>query len=109
MSPVKWLALATCAVAACLGSAFPASAANIRGVVQFTGTGGEPKKLPVTIDQYLCGKPRRTPGTFSCRRATRSPTRSSGSRTRRPRRGPAGAPTGGTIDQNGCVFVPRSW
>ena len=42
MSPVKWLALATCAVAACLGSAFPASAANIRGVVQFTGTGGEP-------------------------------------------------------------------
>ena len=56
MSPVKWLALATCAVAACLGSAFPASAANIRGVVQFTGTGGEPKKMPVTIDQYVCGK-----------------------------------------------------
>ena len=34
----------------------PASAASIKGTVQFAGGAAEQKKLAVTIDQYVCGK-----------------------------------------------------
>lgn len=40
---------------ASLGITAHAAASNIRGVVVMTGT-VVPKKLPVTIDQYVCGK-----------------------------------------------------
>jgi len=32
------------------------TSATIRGVVQYSGALPERKKLPVTIDQYVCGK-----------------------------------------------------
>lgn len=44
-----------CVAVAWLGPTGAAAAANIRGVVVMTGT-VTPKKLPVTIDQYVCGK-----------------------------------------------------
>ena len=34
----------------------PASAASIKGTVQFVGSAPEQKKLAVTIDQFVCGK-----------------------------------------------------
>ena len=87
-------------------SAFPASAAAIRGVVQFTGTGGEPKKLPVTIDQYVCGKDKdaedlqveRAAGRAQRRRVAAEPAAG------RPR---GAAPAKVEMDQKGCVFVPH--
>jgi plastocyanin len=106
MSPVKWLALATCAVAACLGSAFPASAANIRGVVQFTGTGGEPKKLPVTIDQYVCGKDK---DAEDLQMGPQRGVRNAVVWIQNPPPGARGdaAPARVEMDQKGCVFVPH--
>jgi plastocyanin len=106
MSAVKWLALAICTVAACLGSAFPASAAAIRGVVQFTGTGGEPKKLPVTIDQYVCGKDKDAEDLqVSPQRGVRNAV----VWIQNPPPGARGdaAPARVEMDQKGCVFVPH--
>jgi plastocyanin len=51
----SFVLLAVCASVASLGVTGHADAANIRGVVVMTGT-VVPKKLPVTIDQYVCGK-----------------------------------------------------
>jgi plastocyanin len=39
-----------------LVSAVPAQAADIQGVVRYRGPAFERAKLPVTIDQYICGK-----------------------------------------------------
>lgn len=39
-----------------LVSAVPVHAADIQGVVRYRGPTAEPAKLPVTIDQYICGK-----------------------------------------------------
>jgi len=55
MSVLRPFVLAVCVGVACLGVARPAGAANIRGVVVMTGA-VVAKKLPVTIDQYVCGK-----------------------------------------------------
>src|SRR5262245_29164581 len=56
MLALRSLVLALCiGVVACLGVTADAAASNIRGVVVMTGTVA-PKKLPVTIDQYVCGK-----------------------------------------------------
>jgi len=55
MLAIRSFALAVCVSVASLGVTGHADAANIRGVVVMTGT-VVPKKLPVTIDQYVCGK-----------------------------------------------------
>ena len=52
----SWLRLVVWAFVIALAAAVPARAAAIRGVVLFAGTVEERKKLPVTIDQYVCGK-----------------------------------------------------
>ena len=39
-----------------LGSAAGASAAAIKGTVQYVGAPVQPKKLPITVDQFVCGK-----------------------------------------------------
>src|SRR5215469_6325312 len=52
----SWLRLVLWAFVIALAAAEPARAAAIRGVVLFAGTVEERKKLPVTIDQYVCGK-----------------------------------------------------
>jgi plastocyanin len=55
MSMLRALALAVCVSVAGLGIARPAGAASIRGIVVMAGAVVS-KKLPVTIDQYVCGK-----------------------------------------------------
>jgi plastocyanin len=55
MLAIRLFVLAVCVSVASLGVTGHAAAANIRGVVVMTGT-VVPKKLPVTIDQYVCGK-----------------------------------------------------
>ena len=52
---LRALTLAVGVAVTSLGVAAPVRAANIRGVVTMTGA-PTPKKLPVTIDQYICGK-----------------------------------------------------
>jgi plastocyanin len=52
---LKSLALAVCVAVGFLGAARPAAAGSLRGVVTMTGAVVQ-KKLPVTIDQYVCGK-----------------------------------------------------
>src|SRR5207237_553456 len=54
MSALRPFVLVVSVVAACLVGARPATAASIRGIVTVTGA-VTPKKLPVTIDQYVCG------------------------------------------------------
>ena len=55
MTPILAVALAIITVFALVAPGM-AQAAGIRGVVNMTGTPPPPKKLPVTIDQYVCGK-----------------------------------------------------
>jgi plastocyanin len=55
MFALRSLVLGVCFGIAPLGVTGHAAASNIRGVVVMTGT-VVPKKLPVTIDQYVCGK-----------------------------------------------------
>ena len=55
MSRVMRYVLVLCVAVSVMVAAVPAGAGVIRGVVVFTGA-MEQKKLPVTIDQYICGK-----------------------------------------------------
>jgi plastocyanin len=105
MSAVTWFALAT-GLIAWLGPALPVSAGAIRGVVQFTGAGGEPKKLQVTIDQYVCGKDKDVEDLqVGAQRGVRNAVvwlenPPPGSRGEVP-------PAKVEMDQKGCVFVPH--
>jgi len=51
----RWPMLLACTLVVILGPALPIQAATIRGVVTYASS-VESKKLPVTIDQYVCGK-----------------------------------------------------
>src|SRR5215510_10112775 len=105
MSAVTWIALAVC-FAACLGGARPASAAAIRGVVQYTGSGGEPRKLPVTIDQYICGKDKDAEDLqVNPQRGVRNAV----VWLQNPPPGARGEQPAAKVemDQRGCVFAPR--
>lgn len=103
--PVRWVVLAV-PVAVSLGCAAPACAADIHGVVSYTGTMADPKKVPVTIDQYVCGKdkdaedlilgPKR--GVLNAVVWLENPPASV--------KGEA-APARVEMDQKGCVFAPR--
>src|SRR5207249_8351497 len=105
MSMLRALVLAVCVGVACLGVARPAGAANILGVVVMTGA-VVAKKLPVTIDQYICGK----------EAAAEDLVVSPQGRVKNvvvwlqtPPQGAAwpSAPVKVDMDQKGCVFVPR--
>ena len=105
MSPVKRFLLAGCAIVTCLGIALPAHAATLRGVVTFAGA-AEQKKLPVTIDQYVCGKEKQAEDlVVDAKRGVRNAV----VWLQTP---PPGTTTETTVskiemDQKGCVFVPR--
>jgi plastocyanin len=105
MFAFRSLRLIVCVAVAWLGLAGPAVAASIRGVVVMTGTVA-PKKLPVTIDQYVCGKDKP---------AEELVVGSQGGvknvvvwlQTPPPGTTWPNAPVKVEMDQKGCVFVPH--
>jgi plastocyanin len=108
MSSLKRVVLTVCLGLAGLVAAVPSEAASIRGVVTFAGA-VEPKKLPVTIDQYVCGKEKISEDlVLGAQRGVRNavvwlqtpPPRASWDTA------PA-TPDKVEMDQKGCVFVPR--
>ena len=104
MSALKRLG-AVLAAAVCVGAAVPARAGVIRGVVSYTGP-AEPKKLPVTIDQYVCGKDKQS------EELVVGPQRGVKNavvwlQTPPPGAAWPSAPVKVEMDQKGCAFVPR--
>ena len=93
------------AFVACLTVTPAAEAAGIRGVVVFNGV-VEPKKLPVTIDHYICGKDK--PAEDLVLNAQRG-VRNAVVWLQTPPAGAAwpSAPVKVEMDQKNCVFVPR--
>jgi plastocyanin len=105
MSVLRLFALAVCVALALLGVARPAAAASIRGVVTMTGAVVQ-KKLPVTIDQYVCGKEK--PG----EELVVNPQGGVKNAVVWLQTPPPGAtwpsaPEKVEMDQKACVFVPR--
>ena len=90
---------------ASLGVASPAAAANLRGVVVMTGA-VPPKTLPVTIDQYICGKDKPSEELVVGRQGG---VKNVVVWLQTPPPGAAfpRAPEKVEMDQKGCVFVPR--
>lgn len=83
-----------------------ASAATIKGSVRYSGPRVEKKVLPVTIDQYLCGKEKESADLVL------SPTNGIQNVVVALQGVPASAkaptiPTPAKMDQKQCVFVPR--
>jgi plastocyanin len=105
MSALRPLMLLVCVGVTWLTPARPADAANIRGVVVMTGA-VVPKKLPVTIDQYVCGKEK------PAEELVVGPQGGVKNVVVWLQTPPPGAswpstPVKVEMDQNGCVFVPR--
>jgi plastocyanin len=105
MSAWKRIGVVFVAVAACAGAAVPARAGVIRGVVSYAGP-VEPRKLPVTIDQYVCGSAKPS------EELVVGPQRGVKNAVVWLQSPPAGAawptaPVKVEMDQKGCVFVPR--
>lgn len=107
MSGLKRLVLGACVAVTCLGIALPARASAIRGVVVYTGAVDQ-KKVPVTIDQYICGKEK------PAEELVVGPQRGVRNAVVWLQTPPPGATWDGAakadkvdMDQNGCVFVPR--
>jgi len=105
MFPLRPFVLAVCAALACLGVTRPVAAANIRGVVVMTGAVA-PKKLPVTIDQYICGKEKVAEDLVV---GPQGGVKNVVAWLQTPPPGTAwpSAPVKVEMDQKGCVFVPR--
>ena len=105
MAVRKSSVMIVCAALICLTTAPAARAAAIRGVVVFNGV-AEQKKLPVTIDQYICGKEKPAEDlVLSAQRGVRSAV--VWLHTPPPSAGWPSAPVKVEMDQKGCVFVPR--
>ena len=105
MSALRPLMLLVCVGVASLVPARPATAANIRGVVVMTGA-VVPKKLPVTIDQYVCGKEKPSEELVV---GPQGGVKNVVVWLQTPPSGAAwpSTPIKVEMDQNGCVFVPR--
>lgn len=85
--------------------AAPLSAATIKGTVRYTGAPVDRKKIPVTIDQYVCGKEKEAEDlVLSAANGIRYAVVSL-------QNAPAGVKTEidnrVTMDQKLCAFVPR--
>src|SRR5256885_3092506 len=105
MSALRPCVLVVCVVLACLVGARPATAASIRGIVTVTGA-VTPKKLPVTIDQYVCGTEK--PGEdLVVSGQGRVKNAVVWLQTPPPGAAWPSEPTKVEMDQKGCVFVPR--
>ena len=93
-------------IGAWLGLAGPAGAAAIKGTVQYVGAPIEPKKLPVTVDQFVCGKDKDAEElSLSPQRGLRNAVVSLASAPPDPRWNFSTAPV--FLDQKQCVFIPR--
>jgi plastocyanin len=102
---VKPLVLAGCALLASVAVALPAFAATLRGVVLFNGP-VEQKKLPVTIDQYVCGKEKAAEDlVVGAQRGVKNAV--VWLQTPPPGAAWPSAPVKVEMDQTGCVFVPH--
>lgn len=105
LSPTS-LALVICAGLALLVAAPDARAAAIRGSVVVAGAPEAPRKVPVTIDQYVCGKEKDAEDlVVGPQRGVRNVV---AWLTNPPPGGARETPeTKVEMDQKGCVFVPR--
>jgi hypothetical protein len=56
LSRAKPLSIVICAAIGCLIAAGAARGETLKGTVRYAGAPQEKKRLPVTIDQYICGK-----------------------------------------------------
>jgi plastocyanin len=102
-----WIGVACVTLAAGLGAPGVATAGAVKGTVVLKGTAPEARKLPVTIDQYVCGKEKMAEDlVVSPQGAIRNvvvwvdkpPTTATAE--------PPLAPTP-SMDQKECVFTPR--
>jgi len=105
MLAIRSFALAVCVSVASLVVTGHADAANIRGVVVMTGAVA-PKKLPVTIDQYICGKEKVGEDLVV---GPQGSVKNVVVWLQTPPPGAAwpSAPVKVEMDQKGCTFVPR--
>ena len=101
---VRMLALIACLVVVGLVVP-PAEAANIRGAVVMKGTAA-PKKLPVTIDQYVCGS-EKTADDLLVNAKGGVKNAVVWLKTAPPGAAWPSSPTKVEMDQQACVFVPR--
>ena len=105
MSRVMRYVLVLCVAIAAIVAAVPAGAGVIRGVVVFTGA-MEQKKLPVTIDQYICGKEKQAEDLLvGAQRGVRNAV--VWLQTPPPGANWLNAPVRVEMDQKACSFVPR--
>ena len=105
MSGVMRYVLVLCAAISVIVPAVPAGAGAIRGVVAFTGA-AEQKKLPVTIDQYICGKEKQAEDLLvGAQRGVRNAV--VWLQTPPPGANWPNAPVKAEMDQKACSFVPR--
>src|SRR5437660_11507847 len=106
MSGVMRYVLVLCAAIAVIIPAVPAGAGAIRGVVVFTGA-VEQKKLPVTIDQYICGKEKHAEDLLvGAQRGVRNAV--AWLQTQPPGAHWPNAPVKAEMDQKACSLVPRA-
>ena len=103
---VRLMFVALLSAGAWLGFAGPAGAAAIKGTVQYVGAPVEAKKLPVTVDQFVCGKDKDAEEvSLSPQRGLRNAVVSLASPPPDARWQFSTAPV--FLDQRQCVFIPR--
>ena len=102
---INWAA-ALVVIGACLAFAANAGAAAIKGTVQYVGGPVETKKLPVTVDQFVCGKDKDAEElSLSPQRGLRNAVVSLASPPPDARWSFSTAPV--FLDQRQCAFIPR--
>jgi plastocyanin len=102
----RWLSAALVATSLGFVSATGASAAAIKGTVQFVGGAVDQKKLPVTVDQFVCGKDKDAEDlVLSPQRGIRNAVVSLASPPPGVKSEFSTAPV--FLDQKQCVFTPR--
>ena len=103
---MRLMFVALLSIGAWLGFASPAGAAAIKGTVQYVGASVEVKKLPVTVDQFVCGKDK------DAEELSLSPQRGLGNAVVSLASPPPDARWNFStapvfLDQRQCVFIPR--
>jgi len=102
----RWLSAALVVTSLDFVSAAGASAAAIKGTVQFVGGAVDQKKLPVTVDQFVCGKDKDAEDlVLSPQRGIRNAVVSLASPPPGAKSEFSTAPV--FLDQKQCVFTPR--